>query len=426
MDANVTAVLVVVFLGLSAFFSSSETAFFALQQVRVHHLVESGAPGADRIARLKANPERFLATILLGNNLVNVALSSLATSLAFTTFGSERQGLAVAVATAVTTVGVVVLGEAVPKTVAARSPERVLFVILRPLEILQTILAPPAGILHAVSQAILRPFGKPSDASTEVSEEEIRSLVRMGASHGAVEETQAEIIHRTFEFGDMQSREIMTPRTEIVFVEQDATLDEFLKIYAGETHTRFPVYEREPDNVVGTLSVKDVLKAFAEGKLKAEDHIGSLQREAFFYPETMPIDDLFVQMRLKGTQMVLVIDEFGGIAGLLTVKQIVGEIVGSIIDEEEGEEPEVETIDERTFQVDASMRVDEANERLNLDLPDGDYETLAGFVLSSLGHIPKEGEQVRYNGLRLVVAEMKGVKIERILVTRSQHGSSTT
>ena len=173
------------------------------------------------------------------------------------------------------------------------------------------------------------------------------------------------------------------------------------------------------------LSSKHVLRAYSEGLLAEREPIAHLVKQAYFYPETKPVDDLFVEMRGQGTQMVMLIDEFGVIAGLLTVKQIVSEVVGKIVDEDEGIEVEVERIDERTSQVDAGMRVDEANAQLHLGLPDGAYETLAGFVLSSLGRIPREGEQIRVEGLRLTISEMKGVKIEKILVTKVPDGNTT-
>ena len=425
MEIEVTVVLLVLFLALSAFFSSSETAFFALQRIRVAQLRETGVPRSDRLARLKDNPERFLSTVLLGNNAVNLALASIVTALAFDLIGGSR-GLGVVIATVVTTVGIVIIGEAVPKTIAARYPEQLLFLFLRPLEVAQWVLFPLAAVLQKVSAGITRPFSKPSGAAPSISEEELRTLVRLGTTEGEVEQTEAEFIHRAFGFGDLQAREIMTPRPEIVFLSKDATFADFLQVYAEESHTRFPVYESAPDNVVGTLSSKDVLRAYSERALTEDDPIAPLVREPYFYPETKHIDDLFVEMRAQGAQMVMLIDEFGVIAGLLTVKQIVGEVVGKIVDADEDSEQEVETIDERTFQVDAGMRVDEANERLHLGLPDEEgYETLAGFVLATLGRIPRDGEQVRAGGLRLTVSEMDGVKIEKILVTRPPDGSPT-
>ena len=398
-EATIASIgLIGVFLILSAFFSSSETAFFALQRVRIQHLVASGLPRAERVQRMKEDPERFLATVLLGNNLVNVALTALATSLIISSLGEGRQEIGIAIATAAVTIVIVIFGEAVPKTIAARHPERLAFLFIRPLEIIEKVLLPLATVLHRVSGVLARPFSQERPAAASVSEEELRMLVTIGEREGAVEQTQAQIILKAFRFGDLRAQEVMTPRTEIVSLGRGANL-------------------REQDNVIGMLYIKDVMKALSDGKLRDDDPVTPLMRTALFYPETKPVDDLFVGMRGEGTQIVMLVDEFGGIAGLLTLKQIVGEIVGRIT-EEEGAAPDVETIDDQTLQVDASMRVDEANERLRLGLPDGDYETLAGFLLAKLGHVPHEGEQVRYNGLRLVVSEMKGVKIERILVTR--------
>lgn len=415
MGTQVTVVLLVVFLALSAFFSSAETAFFALQRVRVQHLVESGAPLAKRVQRMKQHPERFLATILLGNSVVNIAISALATSLAIEALGEDRRGLGVAIAIVLGTVVVVVLGEIAPKTLAARFPERIAFLYVRPLEILERVLLPVATVLRAVSSIFTRPFGKGPRRMRTISGDELRTLVAVGAREGAVEPAQAEIIKKAFRFGDLRAQAIMTPRTEIVWVPKQATIADFFQVYAREIHTRFPVYEGEPDNVIGILYIKDLLKALADGRVDAASGIASLLRPAHYYPETKPVDDLFAEMRHRRTQMVLLVDEFGGIAGLLTLKRIAGEIMGHGADEE----ADVKTIDEETVQVDASMRVEEANERLHLGLPDGDYETLAGFILAQLGRIPREGEQVSYDGLCLVVAEMKGIKIERIMVKRS-------
>ena len=416
MDTNLAIVLMLVFMGLSAFFSSSETAFFNLQSVRLHHLVETGSPKARRVARLKDQPERFLATLLLGNNVVNTALTAIATSLAISLM-EGREELGVVTATIAVTFAVVVFGEAAPKTLAARHAERVAFTFIRPWEVLERVLFPLALVLYGISGVLIHPFQRGERTRPLVSGGELRTMVRIGEVEGTVEQTQAEIIHKALGLGDLQAQEVMTPRTEITWVQRDATVGDFWRTYAEETHTRFPVIAGDPDDVVGILHLKDIVKAFVEGAITNDASITPFIREAHFFPETKPVDDLFVEMRNTGTQIGMLVNEYGGIAGLLTMKQIVGEVVGRIT-EEEGE-PEVEAIDERTYQVDASIRIEEANERLSLGLPDGDYETLAGFMLTSLGHIPREGEQVRLDGLRLVITEMKGVKIERVLVTRS-------
>ncbi len=415
MDTQVTVVLIIACLAFSAFFSCTETAFFALQRVRLQHLVEQGRPLAKRVQRMKEHPERFLATILLGNNLVNTATATLATTLAIDALGSDNEGTGVIIATAVTTVVLVILAEALPKAVGARVPEQVAFLFIRPLEVVEVVLSPVAGLLHRLSSFVTRPLMRGAAPIPLVSQEEMRMLVSLGAREGTMEQAQADIISKAFRLADLRAQEIMTPRTEIVWVEQGWTLGEFLKFYAKETHNRFPVYEGEQDNVVGVLDVRNVLKAVAEGSLREEDGIAPLLRPASFYPETKLVHDLLVAMRSRGEQMAMLVDEFGGIAGLLTIKQIAGEIVGRM--SAEGAE-EVKTIDEQTVQVDAGMRIDEANERLGLALPEGDYDTLAGFILTRLGRIPRVGEELHHDGVRLVVSEMKGVKIERVLVQR--------
>ncbi len=243
-------------------------------------------------------------------------------------------------------------------------------------------------------------------------------LIGISEAEGAVEPQEAELMQKAFRLGDLRADTIMTPRTEIVWVEKDATLSDFLGIYAKETHTRFPVHGEEVDDVLGVLYVKDVLKAFVDKSLGDQDPVAQLARPAFFYPESKQVDRLFLEMRTEGAQMVMLVDEHGGIAGLLTLKRIVGEVVGAFSGDEEGEEPEFQTIDEQTIQVDGGMRVEEVNERFDLELPEGEYDTLAGFILDSLGHIPREGEMVRHQGLLLTVAEMNGVKIETVLVRK--------
>ena len=417
MDTQLTVVLIVLCLGLSAFFSASETAFFALQRVRVHHLVATGSARAKRVQRVKESPERFLATILLGNNLVNVAISALMTNLLLDAFGHSHEGIAVVVSVVVSTLGVVAIGEVVPKTIAAHFPEPVAFLFIGPLEIIEKALFPLAAVLSHGAAFMLSPVLRGRRRAPSVSEEEVQSLVKLGRAEGTFDETEADIINKTIRFADLRAREIMTPRTEIVWLERSTLLSDFLKVYAKTPHMRFPVYDGEQDNVVGILAVRDILRAFAEGRIKDKDRVATLARPAHFFPETKPLDALLKEMRIKHDQMVLLVDEHGSIAGLLTLQQIVGEVVGDITDE--GTEADIQRIDERTIQIEGSMRVEEANARLSLGLPEGEYETLAGFLLSRLGRIPRQGEQISYDGLRFTVSEMRGVKIERVKVTRS-------
>ncbi len=245
-------------------------------------------------------------------------------------------------------------------------------------------------------------------------------MISVGHREGTVEKDEAEMLHNVFEFGNRPVREAIVPRTEVVWVEKGTKLADFLDIYAQSPLSRFPVYEDNMDNVVGILSVKDVLMAVAKGTIDNESAIDDLIRPAYFTPETKRISELFSDIRDKNYRMTVVIDEFGGTAGIVSLSRLVEEIVGPVGDELAGAEKEYEAIDEYTFHVDGGMRIEEANEELGLELPEGDYETVAGFVLDLLGHIPKQGQKLKYKDLKLVITDMKGLKIEKILLTKEK------
>ncbi len=400
---------------LSAFFSSSEAAFLSLRKVRIRRLVEEGAPGAERVARMVDEPAKVLPTILLGNNLVNTAFAALATVIMVTLIG---EGRGVAAATAASTIALLVLGETLPKTVAIRHSERLFFLYARPLRWIEIMLLPLAATLQLVNRFLAARLG--SDSRALFTEEEIKTAISIGMEEGAVEEEEAEMLENVFRFGDRQVREVMTPRTEIVQLEVGATLRQFLSVYRNHYHTRFPVFEEDMENVVGILSVKDVVMALARDDVSGDTPVTTLLRPVVFVPETKLVGQLFREMRGAGNQMVMAVDEYGGIAGLVTIKRLVEEIVGPV--GEEGRQPEVEyeAIDDNTYHVDGGMQIDEANEELNLGLPRGDYNTVAGFILEALGRIPVEGDHFHHDGLRLEVTHVRGMRIEKVMVTREQ------
>jgi len=253
-----------------------------------------------------------------------------------------------------------------------------------------------------------------------MSQEEFRTAITVGEAEGVVEEKAAEMLHNVFDFGNRPVREVMVPRPEVIFIEHGSTIADFLKLYAQYPLTRFPVYHENRDNVAGILSVKDVLMAQAKGTITNDSLIDDLARPAYFTPETKRISELFVEMKDKNCRMAIVVDEFGGTAGIVSLTRLVEEIVGPVGDELAETEKDYEVIDEYTFQIDGGMRVEEANEEMGLNLPEGDYETVAGFVLHLLGRIPKQGEHLKYKDLKLVITKMSGVKIEEVLVTREK------
>jgi len=408
-------IILVVCLGLSAFFSSAETAFIAISKLKARHLVTIRARGAERLEKIVSEPGRFLAAILLGNNLVNVAAAALGTVIAVAALGPAWGALA---ATIGVTLLVLVFGEVIPKTIAAHNAERLALLYARPTELIIWILLPFVIVLNRIGRGFTRMIAEPEEGKKMVSEDEIRTAITVGEAEGVWEEAEAEMLHKVFEFADRPVRETMTPRTEIVWVEQGTTITSFLDIYRQFPHSRFPVYKGTTDNVVGILFIKDVLMAQANNTLNMDSPIDELLRSAYFIPESKNLGTLLSEMKDNNYSMALVIDEFGGVAGMATLDQMIEEIVGSIGDELAFEEQDIITIDANTFEVDGGLRIEEVNDELGLGLPEGDYETMAGFVLEHLGRIPKQGEQLIYRNLKLSVLEMRGMKIERITVTK--------
>ena len=424
MDGSVTLYLVLVLLCLvlSAFFCSSETAFISIQRVKLEHLISTKVKGAKRVARLIERPEKLLSTVLLGTNLANTAAAALGTVLAVSIWGQE-QGVLIAIV--VVTILLLIFSETTPKTIAAQHAQRLSLLFARPLELISWLFTPLVAALSWIATGFTQLVGETPVSRSLASPEEIRTMITIGHKEGTVEKAEAEMLDKVFDFGDRPVREVMVPRPEVVSIEQGSKMTDFLALYAQSPLSRFPVYQENMDNVVGILSVKDVLMAQAKGTLNNESTIDDLVRPAYFAPETKRINELFAEMRDKNFRMCVVVDEFGGTAGIVSLTRLVEEIVGPVGDELAKVEKEYEVINEYTFQIDGSMRIEEVNEEMELGLPEGDYETVAGFVLHLLGYIPKTNERLRYKGLKLVITEMRGLKIEKILLTKEKTGTTS-
>ena len=413
-------VLFVLCLFLAAFFCSAETSFISIQKLRLQHLVRTKRPGAKTVAKILEHPEKFLATVLLGINFFETAVATIGTAIAISIWG-ESQNLALALATIIITILTLIFAELIPKTMAARYGERLALIYSRPIEYTGIIFYPFVYVLSFIGIRFTQRIREDIGTRPTLSEEEFRTAIDVGEAEGVVEEEAAEMLHNVFEFGNRPVREVMVPRPEVVSIEKNSKLSDFLQIYARSPLSRFPVFEDNMDNVVGILSVKDVLMAMAKNAIENDSLVDNLVRPAYFTPETKQISELFIEMKDNNYRMAIVIDEFGGTAGIVSLTQLVEEIVGPVGNEMVLTEKEYEVIDEHTFQIDGSMRVDEANEEMKLNLPEGDYETVAGFVLHLLGRIPTQGEHVKYRGLKILITRMHGVKIEEILVTREIH-----
>ncbi len=409
-------VLLVICLLFSAFFSSAETAFVSLQRVRVQHLVDSKVRGAKRVARIIARPEKLLSTVLFGNTLANTAAAAIATAMAIYFWGEHG----VLYATIGLTAFLLIFTETTPKTIATQHAEKLAIIFARPLEFFAWIFSPFVIALSWIAIGFTRMVGGTPGSRSLARPEEIRTMITLGEKEGTMEEFEADMLHKVFDFGDRPVREVMVPRPEVVAIEEGARISDFLALYTESPLSRFPVYQENMDNVIGILSVKDVLMAEAKDTITDESTIDELARPAYFAPETKHINVLFAEMRDQNFRMCVVVDEYGGTAGIVSLSRLVEEIVGEVGDELGEAEKDFEVINEYTFQVDGGMRIDEVNEEMELDLPEGDYETVAGFILHLLGHIPTANEQLRYKGLKLVITEMRGLKIEKIRLTKEK------
>ena len=407
---------------LSAFFCSAETAFIGMQKLRLQHLLDTGHPNAKIVAKILEKPERFLATVLIGINFFETALATLGTLIAISLWG---ENLGAAIAIIVVTIITLVVAEFLPKSISTRYGEKIALAYARPIALISTIFYPLVYILNLMGLRFTKLFGEGAESKPTFSDEEFHTMISVGRREGTVEKEAAEMLHNVFEFSDRPVSEVMVPRTEVVYVEQGSKMSDFLDIYAQHPLSRFPVYKEKRDNVVGILAIKDVLMALSSGTANSGDPIDELVRPAYFTPESKPLDELFAEMRDSNYHMAVVVDEFGGTAGVVTLNQLIEEVVGPIGDEMAAGEKEYEVINEHTFQIDGGMRIEEANEEMGLGLPEGEYETVAGFVLHLLRRIPRQGQQLRYKDLKLVITEMQGLKIESILVTKESHAASS-
>ena len=417
-------VLFFVCLLLSAFFSSSETAFISLQKLRLRHLARTehaDSDAAKQVATMTDKPERLLTTVLLGNNLVNTGAAALATILVASAL---TEGQAVLVTTIGVTILLLIFGEVFPKLVATRYGERLAFIYVTPLKILIRVLSPIAVVFLWIADKLARLIGASPVPNPLTSEAEIRTAVSVGVEEGTLQESEADMVERVFRFGDRRVGEVMTPRPSVTWVEKGTTIREFLSIYAQTPHSRFPVFEDTRDRIVGILGIKDLLMAQAKGSCQDDNSIDDLLRAVHCVPENKLVTELFAELQKSGDHLAMVADEFGGVAGMVTMEQLLEEIVGKVEDELTKTRRSYEPVGANSFQIYGDVKIEDANEKLELGLPEGPYETVAGFVLNLLGHIPREGEQLKHDRLKMVITAMKGLKIEKILVAKEKDAAN--
>ncbi|MDI6816081.1 MAG: hemolysin family protein [Actinomycetota bacterium] len=408
-------VLVIILVGLSAALTAVESAISSMSRIRLRYLVEQEAPGAGALESLMSHPSRLMTAMILLDNSANIAAVSIATLLATRYLDS----FVVVISTVLMLFLILVFGEIIPKTFGARRTESLSLRAAIALDVLSKALGPIARIFTFVANIFIRLFGgRPIKELPVISEEEIMGMVGAGEEEGIIEEEEKELIHSIFEFGDTIVREVMVPRMDMVSVSADAPIEEVLSLVIKEGHSRIPVYEETVDNIIGIIYAKDLLMQMHKGKIDVP--IKRQMRPAYYVPELKKVDDLMRELQKKRLHMAIVVDEHGGTAGLVTIEDLLEEIVGEIFDEYDLEETLIEFIDNHLVRMDARVHIDEANELLGTGFSRADIDTIGGFVYSLIGRTPTAGEEVRFEGFVFKVEKVTGRRISKILISREE------
>lgn len=404
-------IAIIILLCLSAFFSSSETALTTVNQIRMRTLADNGDKRAARVLHVTGNPGKMLSAILIGNNIVNLSASSISTSLAIHLFGNTGAGIA----TGILTFLILIFGEVTPKTMATIKADSMSLTVAAPIGFLMKILTPVIFIINKLSLGLMFLLHvNIKDAQKKMTEEELRTIVDVSQENGVIEHEERDMIHNLFDFGDAEAKEIMVPRIDMTFVQADATYQEVLDIFRQDMFTRLPVYEDSTDNVIGIINMKDFLLQ----NDTPEFSVRNLLRKPYFTYEHKNTADLFLEMRKSSISLAIVLDEYGVTAGLITLEDLLEEIVGEIRDEYDAdEEDDITRISDREFYVLGSANLNDVSEALSLHFTSDDYDTIGGYCLGLLDHLPEKNEIILTdNNILLRIDRMEKNRIERIYI----------
>lgn len=401
----------ILLLCLSAFFSSSETALLSISQMRIRTLVDEGNKRAMTLERVVSNKSKMLSAILIGNNVVNLSASSLITSLVINHFGNAYVGIA----TGIITLLILIFGEISPKTMATLQAEKVALKVAGIISVLMKILTPVIFIINLLAGGVLRLMGVDPNAKTDtITESELRTIVDVSHEEGVIESEERRMINNVVDFGDTQAKDVMVPRIDMVFVEENTTYDELMEVYRENMFTRIPVYRDTTDNVIGIINMKDLLFYEKSTDFRLKNYL----REAYFTYEFKKTSELFMEMRQNSVSLAIVLDEYGATAGLITLEDLLEELVGEIRDEYDADElKSFQKLSDREYRVEGSMKLDDINDALELSLSSEDYDSVGGLIIGALDHVPVAGEGVTVDNIRFVVEKMDKNRIEWVRMT---------
>ena len=413
MDSShiVQFIILAILIFLSAFFSSSETALVTVNKIRMKTLADSGDKRAKRVLKVTSDSGKMLSAILIGNNIVNLSASSIATTLAVDILGSIGAG----VSTGVLTFLILIFGEVSPKTMATIKADNLALKIAGIIEFLMLIFTPVIFVINKLATGFLFLLGVDPNATTNVmTEEELRTIVDVSQESGVIEDEERDMIHNVFDFGDSEAKEVMIPRIDMTFVHANSTFEELIKVFREHKFTRLPVYEESTDHVIGIINMKDLLLM----ENTDEFSVRNLLREPYFTYEHKNTADLFMEMRKSSISIAIVLDEYGVTAGLVTLEDLLEEIVGEIRDEyDTDEEDAIIKLNDYEFEVLGATNLDDVSDELGVNFTSDDYDTIGGYCLELLDHLPEENEVMfTEDGILLKIMEVDKNRIERIYI----------
>jgi CBS domain containing-hemolysin-like protein len=415
---TISFLIIILCLIFIALLSSSEVAFIAFNRIRIRHLIEKGSSSAETAQKIRDQHDRLFSAVILSGNLFTVLATSVGTALALKFFGEEY---GIIISTIIMTFLTVIFGELAPKTFAVTHAEKVALFMAKPMEFYIKLISPLAWIFSKLSSLIIRFFGGEIKPTPQfLTEEEMKAMISIGEEEGTLEKEEKEMLHKVFEFGDKKVSEAMVPRTEIVAIPEDAAVADVFELITTERYSRYPVIKETVDNIIGILYVKDILIKMAKEEIAPDTSIATLIRDAYYIPESKMVTELLDEMQKHKFQIAIIVDEHGGTAGIITLEDIMEEIVGGLQDEFEaiGAEKEVEIVDESTLVVSGFTGIDEVNELVGVDLKSEEFNTIGGFLFGLFGHLPRVGEQLKYHGLKFLILEMDGKKIDKVKITK--------
>lgn len=403
-------ILLLILIILSALFSSAETAFTAVNKLKLRHMAEEGNKRAKRTLKLVDNPSKIISTLLIGNNIVNISASALTTLIAIEKYGYN----ATAAATSILTIVIIIFGEITPKSFATQYAEPVAMAFSKPVGILMVVLTPLVIIFYSIASVIIRLFGgNINQGHPLVTEEELKTMVDVGSEEGVFEDDEKEMLFNIFDFGDLQVKDVMVQRVDVTAIDVDADLDEVMEIVASEQFSRFPVYGEDIDDIVGILNVKDLL--FLTDEDKKTFDLRKYIREPYYAYEFKRITELFKELKKNRTHISVILDEYGGTVGIATIEDLLEEIVGEIDDEyDDDREMDIETIKKNEYVVSGSYRLDELNDNIGTHIESEEFDSIGGYLIGILGTFPENGEIIETDGIKFIVDEVDKNRIKKI------------